>query len=78
MANLTKKEIVAELNKLGINATSEIDLYYAEYAAYSAKYSQVYFIRILQRFRRKRLLRKNATSPNLLKDKYLSRLRNNS
>jgi hypothetical protein len=34
MANLTKKEIISELKKIGINSTAERNVFYREYKNY--------------------------------------------
>jgi hypothetical protein len=60
MENLSKKEVIAELKKLGINSTSELNSYYKEYKRFSAKSSQAFFARILQRIRRQLLQQGNA------------------
>ncbi len=69
MAALTKKEIIAELKKMGISTTSEINSYYKEYKEYSAKCSQAYFTRILRRIRRQQLQQRNANYPTFSKEK---------
>ncbi len=69
MAYLTKKEILAELKKLGINSTSEINSYYKEYKDYSAKSSQAFPTRILRRIRRQLLQQRNANSLIFSKEK---------
>ena len=43
MIDLTKKEIFAQLKKLGINSASEISSYYKEYRKSSEKTSQEYY-----------------------------------
>jgi hypothetical protein len=35
MTALTKQEILAQLNKLGISSTSDINIYFQEYEEYS-------------------------------------------
>jgi hypothetical protein len=42
MKNLSKKEVLAELKKLGINSTSELNSDYKKYKKYSAKSSQTF------------------------------------
>ncbi|MEW6599470.1 MAG: hypothetical protein AB1499_00725 [Nitrospirota bacterium] len=36
MASLTKQEILAQLKKLGVNTSPEIDAYFEEYEEYSS------------------------------------------
>ena len=36
MAALTKQEILAQLEKLGVNSTSDINAYFQEYEEYSS------------------------------------------
>ncbi len=69
MAALTKKEILAELRKLGIDSTSEINSYYREYKEYSVKYSQTFFTGTLRRIRRQSLQKRNVNSPPFSKEK---------
>jgi hypothetical protein len=49
MKNLSKKEVLAELKKLGINSTSELNSYYKEYKGYSAESSETFLIKILRK-----------------------------
>jgi hypothetical protein len=67
MTDLTKKEVLDQLKKLGVHNTSELKFYYKEYKDYSVKYSQVYFSRILQRIGRQLLQRKHIITSHLLK-----------
>lgn len=38
MTNLTKREILSELKKIGVNSTAELNVYYREYKKYSSRY----------------------------------------
>lgn len=59
MSNLTKKEIIAELKKLGINSVHEINTYYKEYKRYSSPNSKKFLSRTAQRIRRQILNKRN-------------------
>ncbi len=75
MASLTKKEILTELKKMGINSTSEINSYYREYKEYSTKSSQAFLTRILKRIRRQILQQRNAYSMTVSKEKASKRMK---
>jgi hypothetical protein len=47
-AQLTKKEILDGLKKLGLNSTPELNSFYYEYKKYSEKFSRVFFTRRLR------------------------------
>ena len=49
MKDLTRKEILDELKKLGVNNTSELNAYYKEYKGYSAKSSQTFLENLLRK-----------------------------
>ena len=78
MADLTKKEIIAELRKVGVNSTAEIDIYYREYREYSARYSQAYFTKSLQRIRKQLFQRRNVHSRNTSEAAIPIKLKKNS
>ena len=78
MADLTKKEIIAELRKVGVHSTAEIDIYYREYREYSAQYSRAYFTKTLQRIRRQLFQRRNEHSDNSSEATTPTKLKKNS
>ena len=48
MKTLSKKEIIAELKKLGIDSTSEIKSYFKDYRGYSSKPSRSFIEKVLE------------------------------
>jgi hypothetical protein len=70
MTDLTKKEIMVELKKLGIDRAPELDLYYRDYMEYSVKYSQTYFARTLRKIIRQLLRQRKFNGINFHKEKY--------
>jgi hypothetical protein len=78
MTDLTKKEIMAELKKLGIDHASELDLYYNDYREYSVKCSPTYFARTLRKIIRQLLLQRKVNGINFHKEKYPGKLRHKS
>jgi hypothetical protein len=74
MTDLTKKEIMAELKKLGIDHATELDRYYRDYRDYSIKFSQTAFARTLKKITRQLLRQRKINGINFHKEKYPGKL----